>query len=113
MRWSTPNLMRGAGRSQDSPVSLWPCSSWSYAPATTSALMRGVMIKVAIYGLIRVLIDWTSAPPLWLGIVVIGLGALSALGGVTYALFAHDLKRLLALHSIENIGIILLGVGAA
>jgi hydrogenase-4 component B len=95
------------------PVHVWLPRTHPIAPAPISALMSGVMIKVAIYGLIRVLVDWTVSPPVWLGIIVIALGALSALGGVTYALFAHDLKRLLALHSIENIGIILLGVGAA
>jgi hydrogenase-4 component B len=71
-----------------------------------------VMIKVAVYGLVRVLVEWLGVLPLWIGAVVLGLGALSALGGVVYALFQHDLKRLLALHSIENVGIIMLGLGA-
>jgi hydrogenase-4 component B len=75
--------------------------------------MSGVMIKIAVYGLVRVLFEWLGGVPLWIGALVLGLGALSAVGGVTYALFQHDLKRLLALHSIENIGIIVLGLGAS
>jgi hydrogenase-4 component B len=74
--------------------------------------MSGVMIKVAVYALVRVLVEWLGAPPLWLGVLVLGAGALSAVGGVVYALFQHELKRLLALHSIENIGIIVVGLGA-
>ena len=62
--------------------------------------------------MIRVLVEWVGVLPLWLGVLVLGLGALSAVGGVTYALFEHDLKRLLALHSIENVGIIVVGLGA-
>ena len=70
------------------------------------------MIKVAIYGLVRVLVEWVGILPTWFGVLVLGVGALSAVGGVVYALFQHDLKRLLALHSIENVGIIVLGLGA-
>jgi len=61
----------------------------------------------------RVFFDFYGAPPLWMGAVVLGLGVASALLGVLYALMEHDLKRLLAWHSIENIGIILMGFGAA
>jgi hydrogenase-4 component B len=95
------------------PLHVWLPRAHPLAPAHVSALMSGVMIKVALYGLMRVLVDWLDRPPLWLGVTVVALGALSALGGVIYALFQHELKRLLALHSIENIGIILLGLGAA
>ena len=96
---------------------LMPMHSWlplahPIAPAPASALMSGVMIKVAIYGLVRVLVDWLGPLPIWFGVLVLALGALSAVGGVTYALFQHDLKRLLAFHSIENVGIIVLGIGA-
>jgi hydrogenase-4 component B len=94
------------------PLHVWLPRAHPIAPAPVSALMSGVMIKVAIYALVRVLIDWAGVLPLWLCLVVLALGALSAVGGVTYALFEHDLKRLLALHSIENIGIIVLGIGA-
>jgi len=94
------------------PLHVWLPRTHPLAPAHVSALMSGVMIKVALYGLFRVSIDWIDRPPLWLGVTVVALGAVSALGGVIYALFQHELKRLLALHSIENIGIILLGLGA-
>jgi hydrogenase-4 component B len=72
-----------------------------------------MMIKVALYGLIRVEFDWLGATPLWLGIALLAIGVLSSLGGVLWALVQHDLKRLLAYHSIENVGIIALGLGAS
>jgi hydrogenase-4 component B len=76
--------------------------------------MSGVMIKTAIYGLIRVYFDFLGgAFPWWWGFTVLAVGAVSALLGVMYALMEHDLKSLLAYHSVENIGIILLGIGAA
>ena len=95
------------------PLHVWLPRAHPIAPAPVSALMSGVMIKVAIYGLVRVLIDWDGVLPVWFGVLVLAVGALSALGGVVYALFEHDLKRLLAMHSIENIGIIVLGIGAS
>jgi hydrogenase-4 component B len=94
------------------PMHAWLPRAHPIAPAPVSALMSGVMIKVAVYALIRVLVEWDGAPQVWIGVVVLAIGALSAVGGVVYALFQHDLKRLLALHSIENVGIILLGLGA-
>jgi hydrogenase-4 component B len=94
------------------PLHVWLPRAHPLAPAPVSALMSGVMIKVALYGLVRVLVEWVGVLPVWLGMVVLAVGALSAAGGVVYALFQHDLKRLLALHSIENVGIIVLGVGA-
>ncbi len=95
------------------PLHVWLPRAHPIAPAPVSALMSGVMIKVAIYGLVRVLIEWDGVLPVWFGVLVLSVGALSALGGVVYAVFEHDLKRLLALHSIENIGIIVLGIGAS
>src|SRR2546425_11295782 len=74
--------------------------------------MSGVMIKLGIYGLLRVSLDWLGIGPAWWGVSILLAGALSAVIGVLYALVDHDLKRLLAFHSIENIGIILIGVGA-
>src|SRR5439155_11886847 len=94
------------------PLHVWLPRTHPIAPAPVSALMSGVMIKVAVYALVRVLVDWVGVLPIWFGVVVLGAGALSAVGGVTYALFQHELKRLLALHSIENIGIIVLALGA-
>jgi len=94
------------------PLHSWLPRAHPIAPAPISALMSGVMIKVAVYGLIRVLVDWVGVLPLWFGVLVLAVGALSAVAGVVYALFQHELKRLLAFHSIENIGIIVLGLGA-
>ena len=94
------------------PLHVWLPRAHPIAPAPVSALMSGVMIKVGIYLLVRVLVEWAGPLPIWFGVLVLALGALSALGGVIYALFQHDLKRLLAFHSVENIGIIVLGLGA-
>lgn len=94
------------------PLHVWLPRAHPIAPASVSALMSGVMIKVALYGLVRVLVEWIGVLPIWFGVLVLAVGALSAVGGVVYALFQHDLKRLLALHSIENVGIIVLGLGA-
>src|SRR5215831_9952951 len=74
--------------------------------------MSGVMIKMGVYGLLRVSLDLLGGGPAWWGGVTLGAGAISALLGVLFALMEHDLKRLLAYHSVENIGIILIGVGA-
>jgi len=95
------------------PLHSWLPRAHPVAPSHVSALMSGVMIKMALYGLIRVLFEWAGPAPLWAGLVVLGLGLLSALGGVLYALVQHDLKRLLAFHSIENVGIVALGLGAS
>jgi hydrogenase-4 component B len=82
------------------------------APSHVSALMSGVVIKMGVYGLLRVTIDLMAGGPAWWGGVVLGLGTVSALLGVLFALMEHDLKRLLAFHSVENIGIIFMGIGA-
>ena len=95
------------------PLHSWLPRAHPVAPSHISALMSGVMIKVALYGLIRVLFEWAVPVPLWAGLTVLGLGLLSALGGVLYALVQHDLKRLLAFSSIENVGIVALGLGAS
>ncbi len=94
------------------PLHVWLPLAHPIAPAPVSALMSGVMIKIAVYGLVRVLVEWLGVLPEWLGVLVLAVGALSAVGGVVYALFQHELKRLLAFHSIENVGIIVLGLGA-
>ncbi len=95
------------------PMHSWLPRAHPVAPAHISALMSGVMIKVALYGLIRVLFEWVPGHSLWTGLALLAIGALSAVGGVLYALFEHELKRLLAFHSIENVGIITLGLGAS
>jgi hydrogenase-4 component B len=94
------------------PLHVWLPYAHPVAPSHVSAVMSGVMIKTAIYGLIRVYFDFFGGQfPWWWGFTVLFLGATSALLGVMYALMEHDLKRLLAFHSVENIGIILLGIG--
>jgi hydrogenase-4 component B len=75
--------------------------------------MSGVLIKTGIYGMTRVFFDFLGTPPGWWGVTVLSIGTVSAVLGVLYALMEHDLKRLLAYHSIENIGIILMGLGAS
>ena len=95
------------------PLHSWLPRAHPVAPAHLSALMSGMMIKVALYGLIRVEFQWLGATPRWLGIALVTVGVVSSLGGVLWALVQRDLKRLLALHSIENVGIIALGLGAS
>ncbi len=95
------------------PLHVWLPYAHPAAPSHISALMSGVMIKTAIYALIRVYFDFLGGQfPWWWGFLVLVIGAVSALLGVMYALMEHDLKSLLAFHSVENIGIILLGIGA-
>ena len=93
------------------PFHVWLPRAHPAAPSHVSALMSGVMIKMGIYGLMRVLL-MLGPPPLGWGYTLLAMGALSAVGGVLYALAQHDLKRLLAYHSVENVGIITLGLGA-
>ena len=95
------------------PLHVWLPLAHPAAPSHVSALMSGVMIKLGVYGLLRVGFDWLGQGPAWWGAILLLVGAGSALLGVLYALVEHDLKRLLAYHSVENVGIILLGVGAA
>jgi hydrogenase-4 component B len=95
------------------PLHIWLPAAHPVAPSNASALLSGVMIKTGIYGLIRVLFDFLGTPPNWWGVTILTIGTVSAVLGVLYALMEHDLKRLLAYHSIENIGIILMGLGAA
>ena len=95
------------------PLHIWLPEAHPVAPSNISALLSGVVIKTGIYGLARVLFDFLGTPPNWWGVTVLTIGTVSAVLGVLYALMEHDLKRLLAYHSIENIGIILMGLGAA
>jgi hydrogenase-4 component B len=94
------------------PLHVWLPMAHPVAPSHVSALMSGVVIKMGVYGLLRVSLDLLGGGPAWWGGLVLGVGAGSALLGVLYALMEHDLKRLLAYHSIENIGIIFMGLGA-
>lgn len=92
------------------PFHKWLPYAHPAAPSSISALMSGVMLKVAIYGFLRFLLS-VSAPELWWGTLILVAGSLSAVLGVIYALKESDIKRLLAYSSIENIGIIFLGIG--
>ncbi|HER62634.1 MAG TPA: hydrogenase [Desulfobacteraceae bacterium] len=94
------------------PLHIWLPGAHAAAPSHVSALMSGVMIKTGIYGILRVT-SFFHALPAWWGWLILGLGLLSGILGVLFAIAQHDIKRLLAYHSIENIGIILLGTGAA
>lgn len=94
------------------PLHVWLPRAHPAAPSHVSALMSGAMIKMGVYGLLRVGLDLLGGGPPWWGGVVLAAGAASALLGVLYALMEHDLKRLLAYHSVENIGIIFMGIGA-
>jgi hydrogenase-4 component B len=102
-----------AGKAGVIPLHIWLPLAHPAAPSHVSALMSGVMIKLGVYGLLRVSLDWLGAGPPWWGVALLIAGAVSSVIGVLYALVEHDLKRLLAFHSIENIGIILLGIGSA
>ena len=93
------------------PLHAWLPEAHPAAPSPVSALMSGIMLKTAIYGMVRVIYDLIGNVRWEWGMVVLAIGAGTTLFGVLYALMQHDLKRLLAYHSVENIGIILLGLG--
>lgn len=93
------------------PLHVWLPRAHPAAPSHASALMSGVMIKIGVFGIVKVGIDLLGGGVLWWGVLVLALGAVSSVLGVIYALAEHDIKKLLAYHSVENIGIILLGVG--
>ncbi|MGB9080918.1 MAG: proton-conducting transporter membrane subunit, partial [Desulfuromonadaceae bacterium] len=94
------------------PLHIWLPSAHANAPSHVSAAMSGVILKVGVYGLIRTL-SFFDGVPLWWGCCVLILGVVSGVAGVAFAIGQHDLKRLLAYHSIENIGIIFMGIGVA
>ncbi len=94
------------------PLHVWLPSAHAGAPTPVSALLSGILIKMGIYGLIRMLFLIPHPPALW-GAILLTVGAVSGIFGVVKALAQHDIKRLLAYHSVENIGIIALGLGLA
>lgn len=94
------------------PLHVWLPGAHAAAPSHISALLSGLMLKTGIYGLVRVT-SLFSTIPLWWGWTLIALGVITGIFGVAYALAQHDIKRLLAYHSVENIGIITLGLGLA
>jgi hydrogenase-4 component B len=94
------------------PLHVWLPSAHAIAPSHVSAFLSGVIIKMGIYGIVRVT-SFFAHPPVEWGGILLALGAISGVLGVAFAIGQHDLKRLLAYHSIENIGIIIMGVGLA
>ena len=95
------------------PLHVWLPLAHPAAPSHVSALMSGVMTKVAIYGFIRIVFDLLGPPTWWWGSVVLVLGSATAVLGVLYAVLQRDLKRLLAYSTVENVGIIFIGLGLA
>ena len=95
------------------PFHIWLPAAHPVAPSNISSLLSGIVLKAGIYGMVRIFLDGLGVLPSWAGLLVLIVGVGSAVLGVLYALMEHDLKRLLAYHSIENIGIILIGLGAA
>src|SRR6266478_6607785 len=95
------------------PLHVWLPLAHPAAPSHVSALMSGVMTKVAVYGFVRIVFDLGGPPAWWWSIVIIPLAGITCVLGVLSALMQHDLKRLLAYHTVENIGIIFIGLGLA
>ena len=107
-------LLIGAGSKAGLvPLHVWLPLAHPAAPSHVSALMSGVMTKVAIYGFIRVVFDLVGEPAWWTGLLVIVLGSLTAVLGILSALMENDLKRLLAYSTIENVGVIFVSLGLA
>jgi len=94
------------------PLHVWLPSAHANAPSHISAILSGIVLKTGIYGMLRVFSAFYELP-VWWGCTVLVLGAVSGVVGVAFAIGQHDLKRLLAYHSIENIGIIMMGLGTA
>ena len=94
------------------PLHFWLPGAHAAAPSHVSAILSGVVLKTGLYGLLRVTGLFEAPPASW-GAIVLGAGAVSAVLGVAFALAQHDVKRLLAYHSVENVGIIGMGVGLA
>jgi formate hydrogenlyase subunit 3/multisubunit Na+/H+ antiporter MnhD subunit len=95
------------------PLHVWLPLAHPAAPSHVSALMSGVMTKVAVYGFIRIAFDLLGPPQWWAGTVVLALGGITAVLGVLHAVMERDLKRLLAYSTVENIGIVFIGIGLA
>jgi hydrogenase-4 component B len=95
------------------PLHVWLPLAHPAAPSHVSGLMSGVMTKVAVYGFVRIVFDLLGPPEWWWSMVVLGVGGPSATLGVLYALMQRDVKRMLAYSTIENIGIVFVGLGLA
>lgn len=95
------------------PLHIWLPRAHPAAPSHISALMSAVMIKTAVYGLLRISFDVFGGGPAWWGLLVLSAGMISAVLGIVYGLADNDMKRFLAYSSAENMGIIFMGIGAA
>ncbi len=95
------------------PLHVWLPEAHPAAPSPASALMSGIMLKTAVYGLLRVTFDFLHTPLWWWGLLLLALGLASALAGVVFAAVQVDMKRLLAYSSIENLGLVFAGTGLA
>ena len=95
------------------PLHAWLPLAHPAAPSHVSGLLSGVMTKVAVYAFVRIVFDLLGDPAWWWSMVVLALAGITCVMGVLYALMQHDLKRLLAYHTVENIGIIFIGLGLA
>ena len=95
------------------PLHVWLPEAHPAAPSPVSALMSGVMLKTAVYGMLRVTFDLLGHPQWWWGLVALSFGLFSALYGVVFAAAQTDMKRLLAYSSIDNLGLIFTGLGLA
>jgi formate hydrogenlyase subunit 3/multisubunit Na+/H+ antiporter MnhD subunit len=95
------------------PMHVWLPEAHPAAPSPVSALMSGVMLKTAVYGVLRVSLDLLGDPAWWWGLVAMAFGLFSALYGVVFAAAQTDMKRLLAFSSIENVGLLFAGLGLA
>jgi len=95
------------------PLHAWLPQAHPAAPSSVSALMSGIMVKTAVFMLIRSVFDFLGSPTVWWGLLVLLVGAISALVGVLYALVERDMKKALAYSSIENVGIIMIALGAS
>ncbi len=95
------------------PLHVWLPLAHPAAPSHVSALMSGVMTKIAIYGFLRIVFDLSGPPTTWAGMVVLAIGGVTAAFGILHAVLQQDLKRLLAYSTVENIGIVFVGIGLA
>ena len=95
------------------PLHVWLPEAHPAAPSPVSALMSGVMLKTAVYGMLRITFDLLGHPLWWWGLIPLGIGLLSAVFGVVFAAAQTDMKRLLAYSSIDNIGVMFAGIGLA
>src|SRR5436305_8141945 len=93
------------------PLHFWLPKAHAIAPSPVSALMSAVMLKIAVYGFIRLTFDILGTPQVWWGYLILGAGIVTAVLGILYALAEHTLKRLLAYSSIENIGLVFVALG--